>query len=714
MPCRGQRIFISSTATMTLQFCVHCHALLDRIKAIESKTYVAPPGPVVNEESQKCLSRHPFFKTTEEFEGSEYFRKYLGDDSSLHHKTSRTGLSDSARAGCKLCQWLLNSLDSRQPGAPGRRALVATSEKGYRRRPLTVQRDKSESRLGRRCGNHYLVELLCPSAAASEQRGVSLRNITRGSTTFHLISQSWYEEERATLIIDPLTPELHNVLTRSHLDAHTPSDATWALFQQWVDTCTTSHPECRQQKASREPDTLPTRLLDIQTPDAVRVVSFPRNAAGIRYATLSHCWGNVHEPQLNSASRDTLERGWAVGGLPCMYRDAIVIARRLHIPYIWIDSLCIIQDSTEDWQAESAKMGYIYKNSFLCIAAAAAADNGSELLHMKELEHSRPLVHDNLVICEDIAMPDPNLSMSKLVQCDRLRTLVDWCVERAPLNQRGWVFQERIHAPRIIHCTTDEYVWECCRGITTESHPTWTKGSGVAKDTWAQIRNMEALSKEWPSAAVKTKKTLALLERWSEVITTYSGLGLSRVDDKLVACSAIATSMQPFLGDYVEGLWKEYLPSQLLWYHDTMCGVRREEKHHLRERRRPSWSWASLDCRVRLPFYYDGSYDREYISQMSRSMDRLIDLQASPLIKILDVDVGSATGACIRLMGRLFPIYRSIPFGYLLDTKAPDMEAILNHTRFVTWEWDDRDSRALSESEKAVLDAALQPSKHQW
>jgi hypothetical protein len=390
-----------------------------------------------------------------------------------------------------------------------------------------------------------------------------------------------------------------------------------------------------------------------------------------------------------------------------MYRDAIVISRRLHIPYIWIDSLCIIQDSMEDWLAESAKMGWVYKNSFLCIAATAATDNRSELLHKKELEHSRPLVHNNLVICEDIVMPNPDPSMSKLVQCDRLRTLVDWGVELAPLNQRGWVFQERMHAPRIIHCTTDEYVWECCRGITTESHPTWTKGSGVAKDTWAQIRSMGALSKEWPSAAVKTKKTLALLERWGEVITTYSGLGLSQVDDKLVACSAIVTSMQPFLGDYVAGLWKEYLPSQLLWHHDTMCGVRSGEKHHLRERRRPSWSWASLDCRVRLPFYYDGSYDREYISQMSRHMDRLIDLQASPLIKILDV--GSVNDGCIRLMGRLFPIYRSVPFGYRLDTKAPDMKAILNHTKHVTWVWDDQDSRALSESEKAILDAALQP-----
>ena len=56
------------------------------------------------------------------------------------------------------------------------------------------------------------------------------------------------------------------------------------------------------------------------------------------------------------------------------FRDAIKVTRHLGIRYIWIDSICIIQDSREDWEAESTMMGQVYRHCECCIAATAASD----------------------------------------------------------------------------------------------------------------------------------------------------------------------------------------------------------------------------------------------------------------------------------------------------------------------------------------------------
>jgi hypothetical protein len=63
--------------------------------------------------------------------------------------------------------------------------------------------------------------------------------------------------------------------------------------------------------------------------------------------------------------------------LPKTFRDAIIISRNLGIEYMWIDSLCIVQDDPRDWELEAAKMGEIYSNAFLVIAASSSVDGDS-------------------------------------------------------------------------------------------------------------------------------------------------------------------------------------------------------------------------------------------------------------------------------------------------------------------------------------------------
>lgn len=100
-----------------------------------------------------------------------------------------------------------------------------------------------------------------------------------------------------------------------------------------------------------------------------------------KYAALSHCWGTTHEPQLNERTAKDFTEGIPIQDLPNLYRDAVILARSVSTPYLWIDSLCIKQDSMDDWRRESSKMGAIYRNSYLCIAATASKDIWQELYH---------------------------------------------------------------------------------------------------------------------------------------------------------------------------------------------------------------------------------------------------------------------------------------------------------------------------------------------
>lgn len=61
--------------------------------------------------------------------------------------------------------------------------------------------------------------------------------------------------------------------------------------------------------------------------------------------------------------------------LPKTFQEAIALTRKLGVRYLWIDSLCIIQDDHHGWEVESAKMATIYSLSYLTIAATHAADS---------------------------------------------------------------------------------------------------------------------------------------------------------------------------------------------------------------------------------------------------------------------------------------------------------------------------------------------------
>ena len=65
-------------------------------------------------------------------------------------------------------------------------------------------------------------------------------------------------------------------------------------------------------------------------------------------------------------------------------QDAITLTRQLNIQYIWIDSLCVIQDDESDWPTEATKMAGIYANTELVISAASSSDGTGGLFNTRK------------------------------------------------------------------------------------------------------------------------------------------------------------------------------------------------------------------------------------------------------------------------------------------------------------------------------------------
>jgi hypothetical protein len=708
--------------------CLHCKGLLQRVLDLEGGLEQYPdrvmgPGRAVQPPSSLPGRTEP----DQRFEDSEPFQS-MAEDNSMPHKSCRDELRESSDRGCLMCKWFFQSLQSSSERTS------STIIEQWLKRPATVEMDPMRSPLGDRCQDHYILTLRCPAPPAPPEPPINMPlrpedriafnswNAAKSNSRAPWPNQQLRGDEVAILIVDVIPESSHSkklLSATKNLMPMTPSAATMDLITTWRQICHEEHSKCKRDTADVESRVGPSRLLDLQTEDVVRLVAIepPDGEPGFdfpKYAALSHCWGFTHKPQLNKDTIDALMMGMPVQDLPTLYRDAVLLSRRLGIPYLWIDSLCIMQDAKEDWHHESTKMGDIYMNCDICIAATAAESNDGSLLEVHSADWPQPLVYGNLVIQACVKMKETNMNMRQPGWCDRMRTLSQWAVDQAPLNQRAWVLQERTLAPRILHCTADEFVWECCVGMRSESHPVLTAGGSVVKDVWNEIYRAPQHLRDPSTFHLYIENRRRLLHRWSETIGIYSNAKITFAEDRLPACSAIAQQMEPILGKYIAGLWERFLPSQLLWYHHPICRVPSREKHHMRKNRCPTWSWASLDCRASLPSYY--SRPMGGFSSAEQSRGREIDFSELILIQMLETEVslggkdttGAVNGGQIRLAGRIFPVYQSAAFGYLLNPEP--LSANLNDSyEPVKWYLDDKDAEAYGD--QSMIREALKPGE---
>jgi Heterokaryon incompatibility protein (HET) len=203
-------------------------------------------------------------------------------------------------------------------------------------------------------------------------------------------------------------------------------------------------------------------------------------------------------------------------------QDAIRACENLRFKYIWIDSLCIIQDDESDWMQESLKMSSVYSNSALNFAATSALDGRAGLFFKRNPASAQ---HCN------VKMPSRAVSSCFLVH-DRIW---EQNVEESPLVRRAWVVQERFMAPRTLHFTSRQLFCECNELSACESFP-----KGV-KTPWR--------------SGFKLKESPA--ETWQSLLRIYTKALLTKEEDKLIAISGIAKGFYSLTGDqYLAGMWR--------------------------------------------------------------------------------------------------------------------------------------------------------------
>lgn len=352
----------------------------------------------------------------------------------------------------------------------------------------------------------------------------------------------------------------------TEISGDTISEAAVSRISSWIQTCQSDH-LCKGIAQSP----LPKRVLDISSPSSVRLYC-PGDNEFHKYACLSHCWG-PSRPLITTTEnirrlRDSIP--WL--NLSKTFQDAIHVARKLGISYLWIDSLCIIQDSKEDWQAESSKMASIYANSTVTLAASRAASDSEGCAAMSpDIHHSQRLTY----LSPD-GLPQTISIRGTLTHGQGLVPL--------PLLSRAWVFQERLLSPRIVHFTHEELVWECMEQTTCEC--------GCIRSLWSpgfMPFNKDLLHEPRLRRASKTELRLT----WHNIVREYSRLRLTLTRDRLPAISGAAKKFAAVMGcEYLAGLWRDNLIKDLMW--------RRTGPLELSTRltSAPTWSWASISAEI--------------------------------------------------------------------------------------------------------------------
>lgn len=310
-----------------------------------------------------------------------------------------------------------------------------------------------------------------------------------------------------------------------------------------------------------------------------------------RYVALSHCWGptpsSITKTEAGNKHRRMQEI--PIDELSQNFRHAVEVTRALGYRYLWIDSLCIVQDDPQDWAVESAKMAEVYSRASLTIAAAnsASADEGFLKPRARRRTVTLPFRGAPGVISGYFTVAEPSPEDAKELR-DHFRVEVDG----GPLAARGWTLQERLLARRTVFFGRDQLHWECRSARWSES--TRMQPIQYLESSAPGLVALRGLPMFGSSPAQDRAK---LLNDWYKVLGAFTMRGLTKKEDKLPALSGIAKVISQGLGPgfdttYQAGLWAHDLPRALLWTTfapDAGTGA---------ELPGPSWSWISRDAAI--------------------------------------------------------------------------------------------------------------------
>ncbi|KAK0124806.1 hypothetical protein ONS96_008687 [Cadophora gregata f. sp. sojae] len=372
--------------------------------------------------------------------------------------------------------------------------------------------------------------------------------------------------------------EKNNILARRARSSTKIGTRPLSQVKSWLVACCKYHSTCKNSwTLVSEQRKMPTRLLEIAQSSGdwkLRIIYGSRIPIDSEYATLSHCWGTSNLIRLTSENHHVYTDNLPFECLPRTFQDAVELTFSLGLRFLWIDSICIIQNSKDDWISESSMMGSVYAQGYLNIAATYSHSGDGGLFNQSSSLSGSPCT---------IRMTDSDDSISEAIFYQD--SVWEREVENAPLGKRAWVVQERILAPRVVHFSSNQILWECCQERAAELLP----ADAVNEDG--------ELKKVAPYPATNEAQDpdrIWVHRNWASLVEKYSSCSLTVQSDKLVAISGLARRVCGQLGltpqDYIAGLWKSNLIYGLLYRVERDSAIIPSRFSD----RAPSWSWASV------------------------------------------------------------------------------------------------------------------------
>jgi hypothetical protein len=301
---------------------------------------------------------------------------------------------------------------------------------------------------------------------------------------------------------------------------------------------------------------MPSRLVDLSG-DLYQLVE-PVQGSQVSYAALSYRWGRC----IGMTTRKTLpsfKKGISAESMPIVFREAAIICRKLDLNFLWIDSLCIVQDDEDDWRTEAANMAEIYENANIVLSISASASPETSFLSPR------------LSVVEAVPLQFRGTT-GRLKARSRLNSGLHASpggTSKDVLDQRGWALQEKELASRWLSLSTSELQWKCkkledceCLALTSESY--------------SLLRDSDLSGEK-------------LFRRWHYIVTEYSSRDLTKQTDIFPALIGLAKKFNSISkATYVAGMWKEHLMEDLVWEKQHSHGFSTVTDYLA-----PSFSWAS-------------------------------------------------------------------------------------------------------------------------
>ncbi|KZM24591.1 hypothetical protein ST47_g4332 [Ascochyta rabiei] len=374
-----------------------------------------------------------------------------------------------------------------------------------------------------------------------------------------------------------LVPNSNDLRTSTHL-GHTGTQ-----IRSWLQTCQDEHDHCGHRTSNSY---VPKRLVDVDTgiEGLFRIIPKADKRDG-PYVTLSHCWGR--SPNFLALTTNNMERLMGEGFLSSDLRnrnfdEAIQVAKHLGVRYIWIDSLCICQAGKKmDFSSEGQYMHLVYQHS-LCNIVVADSENGDGGLF--RLRPPKSLLGTSMK--QSWVILEKDLWDKELLQ--------------SPIYKRGWVFQERMLSPRIVHFTRSEVFWDCSAVSACESLPHGIPLALSATATTDRGWRGRLQRQNSNQKAVRSTTEDSLESFWKSAILNYTSCELTNQSDKTLAIWSVAKLVRDQLeleDEYGCGLWANALHEQLAWQVEI---TKREARMDSLQAIFPSWSWASVNAPIQL------------------------------------------------------------------------------------------------------------------